>query len=151
MDHDCWGAVRGAWSPPTSRLEQPHKRERRHTFTQNLKAMSLWVILVIRCSTFTFLSDVRHITHTCTQQHSPFKRKLLLLVSSLLISPQTDRHYLYCRCYFLRKQTGCLGRTLRRTGLGYHCWVMRGAWGFAHVEAKTTTQARETPHSYPKP
>jgi len=33
--------------------------------------MSLWVLLLIRYSTFTLLSDVRHITHTCTQQHSP--------------------------------------------------------------------------------
>jgi len=30
--------------------------------------MGLWVLLLIRCSTFTFLSDVGHITHTCTQQ-----------------------------------------------------------------------------------
>jgi len=51
----------------TSRLEQPYKQERRHTLTQNLKAMGLWVFLLIRCSTFTVLSDVRHITHTCTQ------------------------------------------------------------------------------------
>ncbi|RHN51286.1 putative F-box domain-containing protein [Medicago truncatula] len=27
--------------------------------------MSLWVLLFIRCSTFTILSDVGHITHTC--------------------------------------------------------------------------------------
>jgi len=61
-----WGKPGG---PPTSRLEQPHKQERRHTLTQNLKPMGLWVLLLIRCSTFTLLSDVGHITHTCTQQH----------------------------------------------------------------------------------
>jgi len=54
--------------PSTSRLEQPYKQERRHTLTQNLKAIGLWVLLLIRCSTFTLLSDVGHITHTCTQQ-----------------------------------------------------------------------------------
>jgi len=53
--------------PTTSRLEQLHKQERRHTLTQNLKAMGLWVLLLIRRSTFTILSDVGHITHTCTQ------------------------------------------------------------------------------------
>jgi len=52
--------------PSTSRLEQPHKQERRDTLTQNLKTMSLWVLLLIRCSTFTLLSDVGHITHSCT-------------------------------------------------------------------------------------
>ncbi|AES67213.1 hypothetical protein MTR_2g088110 [Medicago truncatula] len=51
--------------PSTSRLEQPYKQERHHTLTQNLKAMSLWVPLLIRCSTFTILFDVGHITHTC--------------------------------------------------------------------------------------
>jgi len=121
--------VRGAPGPSTSRLEQPHKQERHHTLTQNLKEMGLWVLLFIRCSTFTLLSDVRHITHTCTQQHSPSSvspfiqhappssGSFYLLVSSLLVSPQTDRHYLYRRCCFLRKRTGCLDRTLRRTGL----------------------------------
>ncbi|RHN58637.1 hypothetical protein MtrunA17_Chr4g0004501 [Medicago truncatula] len=53
--------------PSTSRLEQPHKQERHHTLTQNLKAVGLWVLLLIRCSTFTLSSDAGHITHTCTQ------------------------------------------------------------------------------------
>ena len=53
--------------PPTSKVEQPHKLERVcHTLTQNLKAMSLWVLSLIKCSTSTFLFHVRHITHTCT-------------------------------------------------------------------------------------
>jgi len=85
--------------PSTSRLEQLHKQERHHTLTRNLKAMSLWVLLIIRFSTFTFLSDVGHITHTCTQ-HSPSSvspsihhappssGSSYLLVSSLLFSPQ---------------------------------------------------------------
>jgi len=74
----------------TSRLEQPHKQERRHTLTQNLKAMGLWVLLLIRCSTFTLLSDVGHITHLYTttlplkcefinSSYSPFKGSSYLL------------------------------------------------------------------------
>jgi len=43
----------------TFNLEQPHKWERRHTFTLNLKTMSLWLISLIKYSTFTFLNDVR--------------------------------------------------------------------------------------------
>jgi len=57
------------------------------------------VLLLIRCSTFTFLFDVGHITHTCTQ-HSPSSvspsichaslssGSSYFLVSSLLVSPQ---------------------------------------------------------------
>jgi len=36
--------------------------------------MGLWVLLVIRCSTFTFLSDVGHITHTSTQQQNGYSK-----------------------------------------------------------------------------
>ena len=57
---------------------------------------------------------------------------------------QTDWYYLYRRCCFLRKRTGCLGRTLRRTGLWYHRWVIEGRFGgTVHIEARTATQARE--------
>ena len=132
---------RGARGPSTLRLEQPHKQERHHTLTQNLKAMGLWVLLLIRCSTFTLLSDVGHITHTCTQQHSPSSvspsihhatpqaKALTLHVSLLLVSPQTDWDCLYRRCCFLRKRTGCLSRTLCQTGLWYHCWDTEGSSG----------------------
>jgi len=78
-------------------------RETTHTYP-NLKAMSLWILFLIRCSTFTFLSDVGHITHTCTQ-HSPSSVSpsihhappssgsyYYLLVSSLLLSSQMNRH-----------------------------------------------------------
>ena len=68
-----YDTIVGSWGEPggqsTSRLEQPHKWERHHTLTQNLKVMSLWVFLLIMCSTFIFLSDVGHITHTCTQEN----------------------------------------------------------------------------------
>ena len=63
-----WGEPRG---PPTSSPKQLHKWERRHTLTQNFKTMGLWVLFLIRCSTFTFLSDVGHITHTCTHNTPP--------------------------------------------------------------------------------
>jgi len=63
--------LRGARGTIHIEARTPHKQERHHTLTQNLKAMGLWVLLLIRCSTFTLLSYVGHITHTCTQQHSP--------------------------------------------------------------------------------
>jgi len=66
--YNCW-VMRGARGPPTSWPEQPHKCERCQTLTQNLKAMSLWVLSLIKCLTSTLLSDVGHITHTCTQQY----------------------------------------------------------------------------------
>ena len=71
--YHCWVTGGKSGGRPTSSLEQPHLQERRRTLTQNLKAMGLWVILLIRCSTFTLLSDVGHITHTCTQQHNIYK------------------------------------------------------------------------------
>jgi len=124
--HIIVGSMKEFGGPSTSRLEQPHKQERHHTLTQNLKAMGLWVLLLIRCSAFTFLSDVGHITHTCTQ-HSPSS----VSPSIHHAPPQAEaltclyrrcwflhnRPTLYRRCCFLRKRTGCLGRTLRRTGL----------------------------------
>ena len=96
---DQWGELGG---PSKSRIEQPHKQERHHTRTQNLKAMGLWVLLLIRCSTFTFLFDVGHITHSFTQlspssvspsiHHAPpSSGSSYLFVSPLLVSPQTDR------------------------------------------------------------
>jgi len=62
------GTLRGARGTVHIEARTLHKQEGRHTLTQNLKAMGLWVLLIIRCSTFTVLSDVGHITHTCTQQ-----------------------------------------------------------------------------------
>jgi len=65
--------------------------------------MCLWVLLLIRCSAFTFLSNVGHITHTCTQHSplsvspsnsssSPFKRKLLLACIAVVGFSATNRH-----------------------------------------------------------
>lgn len=53
----------------TFRPEQLHKWERRHTFTQNFKAVSLWFLPLVKCSTISFLINVVHITHTCMQQY----------------------------------------------------------------------------------
>jgi len=107
-------------------------RETTHTYP-NLKAMSLWILFLIRCSTFTFLSDVGHITHTCTQ-HSPSSVSpsihhappssgsyYYLLVSPLLLSPQTDRHKEPLAAYTTVAALCATNRlprlcTLRRTG-----------------------------------
>ena len=136
---------------------------RHHTLTQNLKAVSLWILLLIRCSTvifltsfkknktFIFLSDVGHITHTCTQHSpssvnpfihhaSPEGESSYLLVSSLLISPQ---------------RTGCLGRTLRRTGAMIPLLGHEGSQGDSphrdlnnHTSEKDTTLLPKTLRSW---
>ncbi|AES82579.1 hypothetical protein MtrunA17_Chr7g0273561 [Medicago truncatula] len=119
--------MRGARGPSTSRLDQPHKQERHHTLTQNLKAS------------------------TSFSSCSPFKRKLLLacivvagfsangptlLAPPLLLSTQTDRlprsHH---------SSNGALIPLLDH----------EGSSGTVYIEARTTTLVRETPHSYPKP
>jgi len=108
--------MRGAWGPSTSRLEQSNKRERHHTLTQNLKVMSLWVLLLIRCSTFTYLSDVGHITHTCTQHSpssvSPFIQHVLPsngnsnFACIVVVGFSANGPTRLCRrCCFLRKRT----------------------------------------------
>ena len=99
------GSLGESGGPATSRLEQPHKQERRHTLTQNLKAIGLWILLLIRCSTFTFLSDVGHITHTCTQQHSPSS-----VSPSIHHAPPQAKAVtcMYRHCWFLRKRADTL-------------------------------------------
>ncbi|KEH36762.1 hypothetical protein MTR_2g022150 [Medicago truncatula] len=53
-----------------SPVGRPHRCLNNHTSERDTtllpKTLRLWVLLLIRCSTFTFLSDVGHITHTCT-------------------------------------------------------------------------------------
>ena len=139
--------MRGAWGPSTSRLEQPHKQERHHTLTQNLKAMGLWVLLLIRRSTFTILSDVGHITHTCMQHSpssesitlscSPFKRKLLLARIAVAGFSANGPTRLYRHCCFLRKRTDCLGRTLRQTGALIPLLGHEGSLGSVHIDRLT--------------
>jgi len=59
---------------------------------------------------------------------SPLSGSFYLFVLSLLVSLQMDRHaYTVIAAFYAR--TSCLGRTLRRIGLWYPYWVMRGARG----------------------
>jgi len=81
--------MRGAQGSVHIEARTPHKQERHHTLAQNLKAMSLWVLLIIRCSTFTVLSDVGHITHTCTQHY--------IFVCLCLLRPKFGVHYNKCK------------------------------------------------------
>jgi len=123
-----WEDLRGL---STSRLEQPHKQERCHTLTQNLKAMGLWVLLLIRCSTFTFsIWCGTHNSHLHTtlplkcefiySPYSPFKRKLLLACIVVVGFSAMDRHKELIPPLLVSSQRiGCLSRTLRRTGLFY--------------------------------
>jgi len=96
------GHERELGGPSTSRLEQPHKRERRHTLTY--KVFNLY--FSNRCGTSnshlhtTLPLKCESINSLC----SPFKRKLLLACIVVVVSPQTDRHCLYRRCYFLRNR-----------------------------------------------
>jgi hypothetical protein len=120
------GHLGSSGGPFTLRLEQPQKQERHHTLTQNLKAMDLWVLLLIRCSTFTLLSDVGHITHTCTQQHSPSSVSPSIhhaRVSSFMHKePLAACTVVAAFC----ATTGCLGCTLCRTGA---LIPLLGHWG----------------------
>lgn len=45
--------------------EKPHKWVKHHILIQNLKALSLLVLSIICCPTFTFPSNARILTHTC--------------------------------------------------------------------------------------
>jgi len=40
---------------------------------------------------------------------------------------------------------------IRKVINNIYCWVTGGARGTVHIETRTTTQERLTPHSYPKP
>jgi len=139
--------------PSTSRLEQPHLQERHHTLTQNLKAMGLWVLLLIRCliNLYSFIRCGTYNSHLykttlplkCESFYSscsPFKRKLLL--------------YMYRRCWFLRKRTDTSCTTIAafytngpaasvapfiEPGSNTTVGSIRGAWGTVHIEARTTT------------
>jgi len=61
----CW-VTRAIWGTA-------HITQERDTilFIQNLKAMGLWVLSLITCSTSIFLSDVRLLPHTCYRTITP--------------------------------------------------------------------------------
>jgi hypothetical protein len=83
--------------------ERERERETRHTLTQNLKPMGAWVLLLIRCSIFTFFiqcgSYNSHLHTTlplkCESIYSScslFKRKILLDCIIVAGFSATDRH-----------------------------------------------------------
>jgi hypothetical protein len=45
--------------------KQTHKWVGYHILIQNLRTIGLWVLLLIKCSTSAFSSNVRLLTHTC--------------------------------------------------------------------------------------
>jgi hypothetical protein len=60
------GHDRTGWGSFILGSEQLYKWNKHHIFTQNLKALSSSVLLLIKCSTSTFLSNVKlKSLHTC--------------------------------------------------------------------------------------
>jgi len=108
----------------------------------------------IRCETYNSHLYTTTLPLKCESIYpacSPFKRKLFtclyrccgfsangptLLVPSLLLSAQTDR--------LPRSYPSSNGALMPLLG-------QEGCLGTTHIKARTTAQARETPHSYPKP
>ena len=132
-------------------LSPPLQNSRtKRTLTQNLKTMGLWVLLLIRRSTFTFLSDVGHITHTCTQHSTSSVSSSIHLFIMLPLQGEVLT-CLYRRCWILRIRTGCLDRTLRRTGAMIPLLGHEGSLGTVHIKTWTTILVREMSYSYPKP
>lgn len=79
----------------TSRLEQPYKRERHHTITQNLKVVGLRIILLIWYSIFTLLSNVIHITHNYRKKQEQklekvFKNSFIYSLQSVSFQTMDD-------------------------------------------------------------
>jgi len=107
--------------------------------------MGLWVLLLIRCSTFTFLSDMGHITHTCTQ-HSPSS-----VSPSIHHTPPSSRSsYLLVLLMLLSQQTGRLPQSYPSSNRGSDTTVgSQGGLGTVHIEPRITVQVRDTPHFYP--
>jgi len=99
--------------------------------------MSLWVLSIIRCSIFTLLSDVGHITHTCTQQHSHSSVSPSIqhaipssgnsYFACIVVATQGATWCLYRCCCFLRNYLAASVVPFVEPGLWCHCWVIRGA------------------------
>lgn len=75
----------GLWGASTLSQEQSHMWEKRHIFTQNLKALNIWVLSLIKYSTSNFPNNVRFIIHIC-----------ISTIFSLTVSPST--------MFFLRRK-----------------------------------------------
>ena len=110
----------------------------------------------VRCGTYnshlhtTLPLKCESINSSC----SPFKlkRKLFyLLVSSLLVSPQTDRHACTVVAAFCANRPAATVVPIIERDSDTTVGSLKGAWGTVHIEDRTTAQARETLHSYLKP
>ncbi|AES72461.1 hypothetical protein MTR_3g091030 [Medicago truncatula] len=127
VEIDMLGQRGESGGPSTLRLEQPHKQKRRHTLTQNLKVMGFLVHQFIML---------------------PFKRKRIAVHSFSANGPT-----LLCTAVAALCADGLAASILPFVEWGYDTTIgsLGELGGTAHIEARTTTQARETPHSYPKP
>ncbi|KEH37319.1 hypothetical protein MTR_2g437510 [Medicago truncatula] len=122
--------------------------------------MGLWVLILTRCSTITILFDVGHITHSCKPtlpsslstsiHHAPPSSGSSYFVC-IAVPAQGATCCLYCRCGFLRNDRLPWSHPSSNRGSDTTVGSRGGARGTVHIEARTTTLARETPHSYPKP
>lgn len=141
--------------------KQSDKWERHHILTQNLEAFGLWFISLIKCSSFTFSSDVRFIltlTHTHTW-YLPIKYELIhshgyapLLMgffSSILLTPSLDGlngtrqpNTLVRKIFDIRRPS--------RTRLWYYCWIIKVSGDHHTGFLEPTTQVREILYINPK-
>ena len=85
------------------------------------KTLRQWVLSLIKCSTSTFLSDMEHITHTCTQQ-SPPQHTLMLLPP---LSPHTTESAAWTP--FVRRTFDTRSRSNSSSNHGSDTTV--GSWG----------------------
>jgi len=74
-----------------------------------------------------------------------------LLVLSLLVSPQTDDTVCTVVAAFCAMDRLPLLYPSSNRESDTTVGSLEGAKGTTHIEARATAQARETPHSYPKP
>jgi len=126
----------------------------------------LWILSLIKCSTSNnlsnFLSNVGHITHTCTQQSPPqvWVHQFIVLIpqAEALSSAYTYtctavdakqnpplKHYLSRRL-----STQRVGRILRQTSILIPLLGHEVSHRDHLHPCRATTQVRETTHSYPK-
>lgn len=163
-----WKENKGSY---TLRKEQPHKWVGHHILTQNLKALKLWIVSLICCSTFTFQSKMRLLTHltlvtTITPPPSsesfsssdyalimlPLKRKIFhpCTLTSTTIGSPSKAHAAWTPLVRKLSIQG-VGWTLRRTRLWYHCWIMTATQMIIYIGPRASTQVSWTPYPNPKP
>jgi len=104
----------------------------------------------IRCGTYNSHLHTTTLPLKCESIYSSCSPLLLKLLLCM-----------YRRCWFLRKWSDIVALCANKPVVSVVPFVERGsdtfvrslrrARGTTHIEARTTAQARETPHSYPKP